>query len=268
MEEYEEKRLEKFTVGPLPTIAYIPEFITEAEQNHLLHQINSAPTSKWKSLKNRRLQNWGGVVHEKGLLPQALPTWLSTITQKICDWTGLFPSPINHVLINEYLPGQGIMPHQDGPAYFPVVAIISLGSPAVMTFTPHPRLLSLQHKGNNEKYPTKSDGSEEDVRDQDNHLSYSAVLLPRSLLIFKDSAYEDYLHGIEDCTVHHFDEAINIDTVSGDISNNTCFTDLTTNDEIDIEAPVKIRSTISRTGTRVSLTCRLVQKVKKNLIKL
>lgn len=268
MEECEEKRLEKFTVGPVSTIVYIPDFITEAEQNHLLHQINSTPMSKWKTLKNRRLQNWGGVVHEKGLLPQSLPPWISTITQKICDWTGLFPSPINHVLINEYLPGQGIMPHQDGPAYFPVVAILSLGSPAVMTFTPHPRLISLQHNGNSENYQTKSDGSQEDVRDQDNHMSRSAVLLPRSLLIFKDSAYADYLHGIEECSVHHFDEAINIDAVSRDISSNTGFTDLTTSDEIDIEAPVKNRSTISRTGTRVSLTCRLVPKVKKNLIRL
>jgi len=255
MEEYEENRLEKFIVGHLPTIAYIPDFITEAEQNHLLHQINSTPMSKWKSLKNRRLQNW-------------VPSWLSTITQKICDWTGLFPSPINHVLINEYLPGQGIMPHQDGPAYFPVVAILSLGSPAVMTFTPHPKLITLQHNGNNEKYQTKSDGSQENVRHQDNHMSLSTVLLPRSLLVFKDSAYEDYLHGIEESTVHHFDEAINIDAVSGDTSNNTCFTDLTTNDDICIEAPVKNRSTISRTGTRVSLTCRLVPKVNKNLIKL
>lgn len=268
MEDYEQNRLEKFIVGSLPTIAYIPDFITEAEQNHLLQQINSAPMSKWKSLKNRRLQNWGGVVHEKGLLPQALPSWLSTITQKICDWTGLFPSPINHVLINEYLPGQGIMPHQDGPAYFPVVAILSLGSPAVMTFTPHPKLITLQHNGNNEIFQTKFDGSQEDIGHKDNYMSRSAVLLPRSLLIFRDSAYEDYLHGIEDCTVHQFDEAINIDAVSGDTSNSTCVADFTTNDDIDKEAPAKNRSTISRTGTRVSLTCRLVPKVIKNLIKL
>ncbi|KAK9163289.1 hypothetical protein Syun_004191 [Stephania yunnanensis] len=30
-------------------------------------------------------------------------------------------------------------PNQDGPAYFPVVAIMSLGSPAVMKFSPHSR---------------------------------------------------------------------------------------------------------------------------------
>ena len=34
----------------------------------------------------------------------------------------------NHVLVNEYLPGQGIMPHTDGPAFFPMVSTVSLGS--------------------------------------------------------------------------------------------------------------------------------------------
>lgn len=62
--------LSSFVVGYLPTLMYIPEFITEIEQTNLLANIYGAPPSKWKSLKNRRLQNWGGVVHEKGLLPQ------------------------------------------------------------------------------------------------------------------------------------------------------------------------------------------------------
>lgn len=38
----------------------------------------------------------------------------------------------NHCLINEYLPEQGILPHEDGPAYHPVVATVSLGSPGVL----------------------------------------------------------------------------------------------------------------------------------------
>lgn len=38
----------------------------------------------------------------------------------------------NHVLINEYEPGQGIMPHQDGAAYWPVVATVSLAAPIVL----------------------------------------------------------------------------------------------------------------------------------------
>ncbi|KAE8663494.1 Oxidoreductase, putative isoform 2 [Hibiscus syriacus] len=139
------ENLNNFIVGNLPTLFYIPNFVNDSEQAQLLNNIYQAPVSKWKSLKNRRLQNWGGVVHEKGLLPQDLPPWLSKITERICEESGLFPSAINHVLINEYLPNQGIMPHQDGPAYYPVVAILSLGSPAVMDFTPHSRLDSCKN---------------------------------------------------------------------------------------------------------------------------
>ncbi|MCD7471079.1 hypothetical protein HAX54_011363 [Datura stramonium] len=62
--------LDEFRVGSVPTIFYIPDFITESEHDLLLNTIYDAPISKWKSLKNRRLQNWGGVVHEKGLIAQ------------------------------------------------------------------------------------------------------------------------------------------------------------------------------------------------------
>ena len=37
-----------------------------------------------------------------------MPAWLSSVTERITKETNLFPAPINHVLVNEYLPGQGI----------------------------------------------------------------------------------------------------------------------------------------------------------------
>ena len=49
--------------------------------------------------------------------------------------TGVFSGhPPNHVLLNAYLPGQGIHSHQDGPIYNPGVCILSLGASAVMNF--------------------------------------------------------------------------------------------------------------------------------------
>ncbi|KAK1279584.1 hypothetical protein QJS04_geneDACA015136 [Acorus gramineus] len=200
--------------GTLPTLYYIPDFISDLQQSQILHHIYEAPVTKWKTLKNRRLQNWGGVVHEKGLLPQDLPPWLKGVTNKICDMTGLFPSPINHVLINEYLPDQGIMPHQDGPAYFPVVAILSLGSSAVMDFTPHVRLRECMNERNEisgnstGNIYNKGDGCSEDrdCGESADHLAFSLLLKPCSLLIFKDKAYSDYLHGIEDSHIHKPDK--------------------------------------------------------------
>ncbi|XP_039045135.1 alpha-ketoglutarate-dependent dioxygenase alkB homolog 6-like isoform X2 [Hibiscus syriacus] len=237
------ENLNNFIVGNLPTLFYIPNFVNDSEQAQLLNNIYQAPVSKWKSLKNRRLQNWGGVVHEKGLLPQDLPPWLSKITERICEESGLFPSAINHVLINEYLPNQGIMPHQDGPAYYPVVAILSLGSPAVMDFTPHSRLDSCKSTS------TDNNGAEK-------HQPFSALLMPRSLLIFKDDAYSDYLHGNEDNKVHRLDKVVN---------ENEALTRSTSSDAGVIRSEdTKI---VNRNEGRISLTCRLVLKVHKNLFR-
>ena len=36
-------------------------------------QVNSAPKPKWKQLSNRRLQNWGGQPHPKGMIAEKLP---------------------------------------------------------------------------------------------------------------------------------------------------------------------------------------------------
>jgi len=41
---------------------------------------------------------------------------------------------INHVLVNEYKPGDGIMAHTDGPAYVPIVATITTGGAQTLLF--------------------------------------------------------------------------------------------------------------------------------------
>ncbi|OIV98956.1 hypothetical protein TanjilG_07391 [Lupinus angustifolius] len=263
-------KLNNYKVGTLPTLIYIPDFVTDSEQSFLLNNIYGAPTSKWKPLKNRRLQNWGGVVHEKGLLPQVLPPWLINLTQKIYEESGLFPSAINHVLINEYLPNQGIMPHQDGPAYFPVVAILSLGSPAVMDFTPHPRL-KLDPQDVIDK---DSDGGTFEVgKDKwlDDHYPFSVLLMPRSLLIFKDMAYSDYLHGIKDCAVHCYDGVVNeTEALKHRESDRHFLSDrhfFSSSEEAVETIATEEYQNISRASNRVSLTCRLVPKVHKNLFR-
>ena len=41
------------------TVYYIPDFITQAEEEFLVREIQNSPKPKWTQLKNRRLQNWG-----------------------------------------------------------------------------------------------------------------------------------------------------------------------------------------------------------------
>ncbi|XP_021848165.1 uncharacterized protein [Spinacia oleracea] len=252
-----DENLDGFVVGSVPTVIYIPEFINDSEQTQLYNHIYQAPISKWKTLKNRRLQNWGGVVHEKGLISQDLPPWLTRITQRIHEKLGIFPASPNHVLINEYLPDQGIMSHQDGPAYFPAASILSLGSPVVMNFTPHLKLSECNGA-------TESEGSSQNSGKSTAALlnspsSFSLLLMPGSLLIFKDLAYSDYLHGIEDNAVQSFDGAVNLTkavkdsvSVSDELFPGLTCAEKTKSGDANI---------LRRTTKRVSLTCRLVLKV-------
>lgn len=85
-----------------------------------------------------------------------------------------------------------LQPHQDGPAYYPVVAILSLGSPVVIDFTPHPNLscrVGAHGKGAEEKMSDQEAAVMNSFEWLDNFHPFSIILMPRSLLIFKDMVY-------------------------------------------------------------------------------
>ncbi|KAG8237252.1 hypothetical protein J437_LFUL011280 [Ladona fulva] len=128
--------VDKFKLQKAPaTIYYIPNFVNDEEEKLLLNKIYNVPKPKWTQLSNRRLQNWGGIPHPKGMLVEQIPQWLSLYLGKVYE-LGVFNDDIkpNHVLINEYLAGQGIMPHFDGPLFYPTIATLSLGSHTVLNF--------------------------------------------------------------------------------------------------------------------------------------
>lgn len=56
-----------------PSAYYIPDFITREEEDYLMQQIYAAPKPKWKELAHRKLQNWGGLPHPKGMVAEAIP---------------------------------------------------------------------------------------------------------------------------------------------------------------------------------------------------
>lgn len=63
---------------------YVPNFITEEQETYIMDKVNDAPKPKWCQLKNRRLQNWGGIPHAKGLIPERIPD-VSMVHLIICN---------------------------------------------------------------------------------------------------------------------------------------------------------------------------------------
>ena len=117
---------------------YIPDFISNQEQDFLLSQVDQR---SWLTDLKRRVQHYGykydykaRAVGNDAYLGQ-LPDWLSSICRKLHD-DGIFPSVPDQMIVNEYLPGQGISAHIDCvPCFADTIASLSLGSPCVMDFT-------------------------------------------------------------------------------------------------------------------------------------
>ncbi|KAJ7304465.1 hypothetical protein JRQ81_012028 [Phrynocephalus forsythii] len=178
--------LEPFRLAQCPPAAYyIPDFITEEEEGYLLKQVYGAPKPKWTQLSGRRLQNWGGLPHPKGMVLERLPPWLQAYAERVSSLGVFGGKRANHVLVNEYRPGEGIMPHEDGPLYFPTVTTINLGSHTLLDFY-HPVSRGQQTEGQEE--PT--------LPTEEQRHFLSLLLKPRSLLVLQEDMYSRYLHGI------------------------------------------------------------------------
>lgn len=176
-----EINIEQFRKGPIPGVYYIPNWITAEEEEAILERVYAVPDANdiWVTLKHRRLQMWGGEV-KAPFKPIELPEWLTQISQSLVD-AGIFreEKKPNHALINEYGVGDCIMPHEDGPSYFPLVAIISTGAECRVTYEPHRAAMAESNQ----------------AVDIVPHFSFQ--LERCSLLLFTGEAYTRYLHSID-----------------------------------------------------------------------
>ncbi|EJP65157.1 Alpha-ketoglutarate-dependent dioxygenase alkB 6 [Beauveria bassiana] len=180
--------LEATRIESIPSTAYyIPNFISIEEEQLILDKIATAPKPRWKQLTHRRLQTWPSDLVRDKLLEAVLPPWLeSPVVSRLQSipvspddtvqiFSGSPHSRPNHVLINEYPPGVGIMPHKDGAAYWPVVCTVSLGASLCLNL-----------------HRSKDDGA------LNPEPAWRILQEPRSLLITAGELYTDYLHGIAD----------------------------------------------------------------------
>jgi alkylated DNA repair protein alkB family protein 6 len=193
-----------------------------------------------------------------------LPSYLLNPIVERFHELGIFRDTVhgepNHVLINEYRRGEGIMPHEDGSAYAHVVATVSLGAPTcleIIAKKPATGSDDVQPPNNDDHIVQEVDSAgcqienEKDIFKQttDSNYKISARILqePRSLLITTGSAYTDLLHGIAAVEV---DEDLNEETVAN------------WNLLADVPA-IEQNGGRNERGTRVSLTYRDVLKVSK-----
>ncbi|KAG2431207.1 hypothetical protein HXX76_009735 [Chlamydomonas incerta] len=272
----------RVAAGRLESLFYVPDYVGLGEEAALLREVR-ASRAKWVQLSGRRLQNHGGVVHAKGLIPAPLPSWLQPLLSRLaveqpppppphplqagagdtdapleqqqqqqCGGareggggregaaaaTACTPPPPpsaasqppptplpspppppaappaaggtlyggrppNHVLVNSYMPGEGIMPHEDGPAYHPAVAILSLGGPAVLRFSRKRR-----EEGQEEGQGAGSGSSGSSSGGGSSGYVASVLLLPRSLVVFSGEAFTDCLHSIQEVHEELIDESV------------------------------------------------------------
>ncbi|KAJ1344213.1 hypothetical protein BSLG_001353 [Batrachochytrium salamandrivorans] len=165
-------------VNSVPGLSLFLDFMTEAEESQVAAIVDTLPWSGYGIPPNpelkRRTQQYGFLFlfRTRKIVASLAP--LPDFSQFLIDRMrlpkyGVFvDTPPNHVLINEYQVGQGIMPHVDSKDTFgPTVTSLSLLSPCVMTFT------------------NKTTGVQ------------SHVLLPRrSLLVLTGDARDKYTHAI------------------------------------------------------------------------
>ncbi|KAE9964889.1 hypothetical protein EG328_010127 [Venturia inaequalis] len=234
--------------GLPPSFFYIPNFLTEYEEAQILQKI---PSQRWTHLTKRRLQAHPSTLTQKNtLIASPLPPYLTTtppISTRFSElkvFEGTKHGAPNHVLINEYKPGEGIMPHEDGDAYSPVVATISLSGTLCLELTPHPSKAGSAIGDSNAEKEEQVDAGGEETKKR-----WRILQEPRSLLVTTGEAYAALLHGIEHV---ERDEGLGVETVV----NWELLGDET-------KARIREAGGVNERSTRVSLTYRDVLKVSK-----
>lgn len=122
----------------IPGLTYRADFITPEEEAVLLAAVDAA---LWLPDLRRRVQHYGyrydyrvrTVDVSQHLGP--LPSWAEELADKLVH-DGHMPERPDQMIVNEYLPGQGIGAHVDIETCFgPVVTSLSLASGCLMELT-------------------------------------------------------------------------------------------------------------------------------------
>ncbi len=116
-------------------LTYYSAFVEDDEARRILAAIDSRP---WLSDLKRRVQHYGYKYDYKArridqsMHMGSLPDFAVPIARRLVEG-GLMDALADQLIINEYLPGQGITPHVDcEPCFGNTIITVSLGSPYLM----------------------------------------------------------------------------------------------------------------------------------------
>ena len=143
-----QRHLDDFLIGKpglqnvdvVPGLVFHKDFLTLEEESNCIERIDAA-VGEWRDDLSRRVQHYGWRYDYKAraITPDmhigALPDWLEQLAQKLYHETGLFDRVPEQVIVNEYLPGQGIAMHTDHKGFGPTICTISLGDDWEMDFS-------------------------------------------------------------------------------------------------------------------------------------
>ncbi len=156
--------VEEDDIPQISGLSYRPNYIDEMEETRLVRLID---IEAWDTTWERRRQLYGAAYgSDDANHARPIPDWgLELVARLHAD--GTTPAPFDQMLVNEYLPGQGIALHRDYEPFDRTVVSLSLLAPCVMDFR---RVV---------------DGRRE-----------SLLLEARSLLVLSDEARYNWEHGI------------------------------------------------------------------------
>ena len=133
----------------------------------------------------------------------------------------------------------GIMPHVDGPLYYPIIATISLESSVLLDIYKPNCTLTQNEQISKEPQPEQ----ENEAQDFKPEIQGSILLEARSLYIATDDVYHNHMHGIRE-------------SMTCDLTGDPKVWNMTN----------EFGTSLNRSTKRVSITIRHVPKVLKNKI--
>lgn len=111
------------------------------------------------------------------MIAEEIPSYLKKYVDKVNELKIFDKHLANHILLNRYDSGEGILSHFDGSLFYPTISTISVGSHTVIEFN---------------KPMNRDDESCKIVKE------FKLFIAPRSLLILKDDLYTQYMHAISE----------------------------------------------------------------------